>query len=486
LAAGKKLYEEQCSGCHGVKGEGDGSKTAGKEVPSWAKQERLAKLSAQDIAAIIAAGQGDMPAFNNLSEEDRLSLAVYIRNLTYSSTAQNTASTGSESSSTREPSSTTPDSQSTNATPVAQADVPVGTLVIQGKITAQGDGIETGGLPVKLLGFEGMNQTLEQKATSSAEGTYEFKVENKTGMAYMVQADYEGNPYNSDILHSKDVIESPANLPVVIYPTTTDTSALSIDRMHVFFDFSVPGKVQIAELFILSNAGQAVVVSNDPEKPAVTFRLPAGAADLQFQGGALGDRFVETKDGFGDLSAVEPGKGQHQVLFSYTLPYGKKLDLAIPVPMDAAAAVVMMPEGGVRIQSSQLTDAGKRDVQGVPYNLYSASNLSAGSDLSIKLSGNMGGVGSQPESTTSGMVIGLGVFGLVLIGAGIWLFRSRGAIEADSAGSDTKPAETETEDGLLDAILALDDLHQAGEIPEVAYQQRRADLKARLKALKGS
>jgi hypothetical protein len=36
----------------------------------------------------------------------------------------------------------------------------------------------------------------------------------------------------------------------------------------------------------------------------------------------------------------------------------------------------------------------------------------------------------------------------------------------------------------LDAIVALDDLYQAGELPETAYQQRRADLKERLRKIR--
>jgi hypothetical protein len=39
---------------------------------------------------------------------------------------------------------------------------------------------------------------------------------------------------------------------------------------------------------------------------------------------------------------------------------------------------------------------------------------------------------------------------------------------------------------LLDAILALDDQFQTGELSEEAYRRRRAELKARLKDKLGS
>jgi mono/diheme cytochrome c family protein len=489
LETGKTLYDAQCAVCHGQNGQGDGSQAAGKSIPDWSKQDRLAKLSGQEIAAVIASGRGSMPAFGTLNQDERLALAVYVRQLTFASSTRQTADSGTQTSPTSESAANPPEGPTsepgTEATPAAQVEAANGKLVIRGKITAQGEGIETGGQAVKLVGFEGMDQVMEESTTSAADGTYEFQVENKPAMAYMVQIEYEGFSYNSDILHSQDVIESPADLPVSIYPTTTDTSAISIDRMHVFFDFSVPNTIQVVELFIISNSGPAVVVAESPEKPALAFRLPGGAADLQFESGGLGDRYVETSDGFGDLSAVGPGQGQHQVLFSYSLPYDKKLDLAIPVPMDVGAAVVMMPQGGVKMQSAQLVAAGSRDVQGITFDLFTGADLAAGSDLTMNLSGKVRAESAAAPSSLSGLLIGLGAFGLVLIGTGVWFFRLRAAQGRDElAEAEGESGESETIDSLLDAILTLDDLHQAGKLPEEAYQQRRADLKAQLKALK--
>jgi hypothetical protein len=41
--------------------------------------------------------------------------------------------------------------------------------------------------------------------------------------------------------------------------------------------------------------------------------------------------------------------------------------------------------------------------------------------------------------------------------------------------------EFDSEEEILDALIALDDLHRAGKIPDETYQQRRAELRARLK-----
>jgi len=83
-------------------------------------------------------------------------------------------------------------------------------------------------------------------------------------------------------------------------------------------------------------------------------------------------------------------------------------------------------------------------------------------------------------------VIGLAVFGVALAGGGFWFFRQRRAAAAATAdGEYIEPEPVETSESILDAIVALDDLYQAGELPEEAYKERRAELKARLKELRG-
>ena len=81
------------------------------------------------------------------------------------------------------------------------------------------------------------------------------------------------------------------------------------------------------------------------------------------------------------------------------------------------------------------------------------------------------------------------VFGVALIVGGLWLFsRTRREERDDEADEDiTLEAEpdlaTEDVDTLMDAIIALDDLYREGQLPEEAYRQRRAELKARLAEL---
>jgi LPXTG-motif cell wall-anchored protein len=210
--------------------------------------------------------------------------------------------------------------------------------------------------------------------------------------------------------------------------------------------------------------------------------LPEGATNLQLEDGQLGERYVETSGGFGDTTPIRPGISQHQVVFSYDLPYKRKLQFAQSLQLPVSAVVMLIPEDGLRVKSEQLADMGVRDVQGVNYRMYSSGQLEAGSDLAMTISGRPGGGSLIPTTGSStSLLIGLLAFGVALVGVGIWLYRRYQSGEKDQADADvsegaleeTSPSDPEE---LLDAILALDDQYQAGDLPEGAYRQRRAEL----------
>jgi mono/diheme cytochrome c family protein len=477
LEQGKAVYDQNCASCHGEAGEG------GENAPDWSQQDRLAMFSALELEAVVANGQGSMPAYaDQLSADDRSAAVSYVRSLTFAGAG----APGDQQAAENQSGENRPEAQ---ATPVEAAAVPEAnpsaerTITVRGSITSMGGEIVPEGLTVTLFGFAGMDQVSETSTVSAADGSYEFKdVQVNEDMAYMVTVDKGGTSFNSDILHSADVMGDTVELPVTIFESTSDASSLNADRLHIFFDFSQADVVQVVELFIVTNPSGMLVVPVSDSQPALAFTLPAGAANLQFDGGSLGDRFVAMEGGFGDLSPIQPEPQQHQVLFSYELPYPRKLDLNIPLPMDVSAAVVMLPPGMIKLESDQLMAAGERDVQGMTFQLFTASNLPAGSNLQINLSGKVDSSSPSASGNLSGLIIGLGAFGLVLVGAGLWFFQQRRA-PVEEVEDETIPVADETEDDLLDAILALDDLYKAGNLPVEAYQQRRAELKDRLRML---
>ncbi len=356
-------------------------------------------------------------------------------------------------------------------------------------MTSAGGAALPAGLKVTLAGFDAMKQTWSADSTLNADGTFRFDdVQVQTGRTFMATIDYQNVTFISDPLHAADMTPGqPAALTVAVSEVTSDTKTLSADRMHLFFDFSQVGVIQVAELFVITNSGDKAVSAGAIDQPALKFDLPQGAQNLSFEDGSLGDgRYVKTDTGFGDLATIF-SKEQVQVLFGYEMPYsGGKQAISIPVTLPVEQVVVMVPSGGITVESGQLNSAGTRDVQGTSIQLFTSGSLASGAKLDLSLSGEPQGSAAAGNGGTNELVIGLGAFGLVLVAAGVWLYSRRRTEteEIETEGEELPAGEEETTaELLLDAIVALDDLYQAGELPEAAYQQRRAELKARYKAI---
>jgi mono/diheme cytochrome c family protein len=504
LQTGEILYDENCSRCHGVSGQGDGAVAGSLSTPvsDFTDQARMAEKSSAALFETISKGSGtDMPAFDRageghaqLSEEQRWSLASYLRTLSFTNSADSRVEVNAASEITSTPLAGT----------IAESAQITSTLAstpsLSGAVTVRlinGSGGEVPAeLPVTLYGFDSMQLVYTDTLSSPLGDEVVFNdVPKPAGRAFLAGVDYQNLTIGSDVAVVEDAT-TPLTLTVTIFETTTDQSDLVVDRMHVFFDFSDPEQVQVVEVFVISNPTNKAVVAAEEGGPVVSFPLPEGATSLQFQDGSLGDRYLETPEGFADTQSVRPGTGEYQVIFAYNVPYKRKLELSLPMSLPVDSAVVMLPEVGVKVKSDQLQAGGEKDVQGTTYLMYSGGGLSPDNPLVMELSGRARGSSTNlltgAENRTS-LLIGLGAFGVTLILVGVWLFRKNHTDGEDEEDEDDEDGNQEVDSGdipndpeaLMDAIIALDDLYKAGELPEEAYQQRRAALKEKLNRVVG-
>ena len=483
---GETLYKAGCAGCHGEQGRGDGPDASGLTLPDLTDQAFMAGKSDADFFQAISRGiEPGMPAFGDQFSQDEIwALSSYLRALTFSQSASPLASQV-----TIVP-ETPPGTIETLPAPATDSGLLMGTIT--GQVINASEGVVPEELTLTLHGIEDMQAVLTQTVGVQADGSFAFEnVEMPVGRAFIITTSYADTAYSSDI----GIVEegtTTLNLPLEIYDTTTDSSILVADRLHLFFEFLDDQTLRVIQLYVISNPTSKTLVPGADGEPAVRFILPEGATNLEFQDGALGGRYVETENGFGDMFAVPPGAGSYEVLYAFTMPYDRKLDLAQPVSIPVDAVVILIPEDGVKIKSDTLVDGGTRDVQGAKYHLYNGSNLMVGDTLRMSISGRpTTGQPTLPGGSTTNIVIGLGVFGLALILAGVWLYSRTRKIDEDEEAKDEllekdSGAEEENTETLIDAIIALDDLFQAGELPEEAYLKRRAELKARLEAQMGS
>lgn len=501
IAQGKSLFDANCPNC----------------ADKFKDLEKMSALSEADLIGMIRKGDQGIPAFGSkFSDSDASAVAAYLRTLTFAApvaavpatpttapvstetpaTISGTpaaaetpmtpavAGTGTLQSTTTEAATTT---QATTGTPGTAA---AGVGNISGTVQMANNASLPAGLTVTLRGFDhAQDQTtqttspqevLTKTGTVAADGTFVFEnVELPVNRIYIAEVSYSGVQYQSDFTAVK-AGDTKLSLPAVkVYETSSDASLLTVDQVHLYSDFATQGTAQFIEIFSFSNnSDKAVIISTDGS--SIPFiKLPDGAQGSGYQAGQNSAPFVSADKGV----AVVPSDTPYSIIGFFNLPYDKQVVVKQPFAINAASVLLLIPEG-MTVDSKQLASAGVQAIQNNNYQEFSAKNFKAGDTLSFTVSGSPK-AGSATTTTPNtpntqqGLLIGAGALGLALIVAGVWLYlrdRRRGQ-------DDDEEDEFESVDEVMDAMLALDDLHRAGKISDEAYQKRRDELKEILKEM---
>ncbi len=498
VQSGKALYETHCTECHGA----DGRQSS---AASLADQQRMAALSNRDLALLMQQGIAPAMPAANLSDVDATHLAAYVRTFTFA-----TFGVAAEASApTLQPAAATPESTPAESTASAAAPLqPRG--IISGTITNASGGKIPAGLKVILhtfihdLAAQQFTEGETRETTVSAQGTYRFDdLPLAPTDVYYVSVEYGGVTYQSATASPAQDESKEYNLPITIYETTTDTSSLAISTAHILLDYSSPGKIQVVEFLVLANTGNKAIVAVETGQPVIEIPLPQGYQNLQFEDGVLGGRFLQTADGFGDTLPIRPtgSQGESSIVFAFDMPYeadssplaglfgGQKFELTQTFTLNVSALNLLVPQG-VKAEGMNFTDSGEQSMgAGFTFHLYQLANgLEAGQTFTAKISGAP--VANTAASSQSGdskrnLIIGVGALGAVLILAGVFFYWHDRQAQPEEEDFDVEEEDEETlsEEDILDAIIALDDQFRAGNLTEEAYQERRAELKAKLRHL---
>lgn len=343
--------------------------------------------------------------------------------------------------------------------------------MIRGRVTnGTPGGPVPAGIEVTLSGYEAGSEVFQRAATTAEDGTFVFaEVPAVPDRIYGVRAAYQEVLYYSEGARLVEGQPGP-ELPVIAYETTPDRLALHIERLHVLFDFSTDGRVQVIELWVLSNRGDRTIVAA-PGEGVVEVSLPQGAADLAFEDDSPAERYLLTTDGFADREPVLPGTGTSQFVFRYWLEYDGRLAFSRGVNYPVNAVVILVPGGGIQVRGEGLRDLGVQTMSGQPVQTYERGAISPGAALDIELSG-LPGAGATTDSVgMTNLLIGLGLLVLLLAGAGVWWFED---------GRAARRGKERRAEALLNTIAALDDALEAGRIGAAEHHRRREALKSEL------
>ncbi len=487
IAQGKSLFDAHCPDC----------------ASKFSDMKTMAALSEDDIVAIIKKGQGDIPAFGaKFTDEQALDVAIYIRTLTFAvtpptatitATPAATAVPPTTSGSASSPATTaTVAATASGSTPEATATAVMvsptvtnapGTGTVSGSIQMN-NGTLPSNLTVTLHGFDQSQsqatpqETVTLKATPAPDGTFKFdNVAMADNRLFTAEVDYKDVQYQSTPATATAGTSNLTLSPVKLYDTTTDINALSLEQIHLDFDFATQGQAQVYEIYAFTNPGDKSVLISTDGATIPFIKLPAGAQNVNYMADTSSSPFVGAgKNGI----AAPPSQKPYAIIASFTMPYQGQLEIQQPLAIDSPSMVLLLPQG-MKASGVQLTDNGLQTIQNNSYETYSASNLKAGDTVDFTITG------SPPASTTTPannsptwLFMAAGLLGLALIGIGAWFFVRD---QRQASASDEEEDKFESADEVMDAILALDDLHRAGKIQDDIYRMRRAELKEILKGM---
>jgi mono/diheme cytochrome c family protein len=475
----------------------------------FSSQKMMSALSENDLVDLIKNGAGaqSVPAFGkDFTDDEALAVAAYLRSLTFAAPLaaptpfdQTQGEPVPATEAVVNADSGTPSAEATLAegTPQAEVTSEAVTVANMGKVSGSIEN-QTGAdllsdIKVTLHGYEhggDMNaaplEIVTLEGVANPDGTFVFEnVEILESRIYLAETTVNGLTYQSEFAVVEAGMTDVSLTPITVHATTEDFSVLKIESLQIFFDLANADSAQIFAVYSITNAsGKTVVVKMGDATDIPFIAFPTGAEGLGYEATQDTAPFMPIDGGF----AMPPSEAPYGLIAYSSVPNAKEIAVSQTALLPIDGITLLLP-AGVQAEGKTLTKGGAQAMDTMNFQVYTSSGLAENESLDFTLTG-------APETATAvnpdptqnkNLLIGIGALGVALILAGGWLFWR------DSFGSaqDRRKREEEVEDeedhefedpeSLMDAIIALDDLHRAGKIPDEAYQQRRSELKDALK-----
>ena len=433
IEAGALIYADKCAACHGPEGLGDGELANGLAFAPAPLGDPDFAQAADPLEWYRAVTVGNldrlMPGFVSLTDQQRWDVVGYALSLSATTTR-------------------------TNESNVASALEPALQLVtVTGMIFNGSAGASLPAeLEVSLLAYDGDQEVVNEQVSAGSDGSFKFEdLEYVPGRLFFSTVDHGGLTYRSDVVHAASD-GSAVELPITIFETTNDPSAMRVERLHLIFDYPAEDILRVLELWILANDSDRVLTM------PLQIALPEGATNLIFEDGDLGGRYQITDDGFLDLEPIPPGTGIDHLVFGFDLPIDQSVNFDQRMLHTVDAVSVLIPENGPRV--SGLQDLGEQDFGGLRMQSYSTGTLVSDDTLSFRVSAP-----STTSSPPTAAIVGAGALVISTLVAGrFWI----------GARRSRQPIGHQD---LVLAIARLDDDYEAGELSEREWRRQRDRLK---------
>ena len=487
IARGQELFETNCADC---------------STDFFQDQAKMSALSGVELARIVRQGDDGVPAFGAaLSDEEVWAVVAYVRTLSFDAgpIVSAPASSATPESVVTEAPAETEAQAGEIAAGTAEATEPEATTVAKAGFGTVSGSIEnkTGTelpsqLTVTLRGYDhganpsaGPQEVFSQEGAVDANGSFVFEnIEMPLNRIFIAELAYDGMELQSDFAIVEEGNTRLALPPIALYKKTEDTSALVVDEARIFFEYGTD-VVQVFNVYSFRNPGDEMIVVKLNEKGEIPFiKSPGGSSGSAYEFTQDSEPFQQIENGF----AIPPSEGSYGLIAFASVPKANEFEFSQEFALPATKVTIFVPEG-ITISSPQSTDLGVQAIQDFNFHIYEMGSVNAGEALNFSVAGTPqetdASSTSAPGAVSSNqnLLIGAGALGVALILAGAWMYLRDRNREEEASDEHQDDDEFDSSDDVIDAIIALDDLHRARKISEAAYQKRRAELKEILKGM---
>jgi hypothetical protein len=285
---------------------------------------------------------------------------------------------------------------------------------------------------------------------SARDGRFRFRyaMTGDPQALYFVSARYEGIAYFSPPLRADTVRAEDAD--IIVYATTTDTSALRTQGRHLVVSAARAEDREIAEVFELENTATQTIVARDSTTPLWSIGLPDDARS----------------------PAVAPG----DVTAAAVIFRGGRAELYAPIAPGVRQLVVLLEEPRATVDGAGLREVAPAPIEDRQFHRFLAQDAAATSVVRVTL--------PAPVSRNNAalQILGVVVALLMIAALATWIVRRRGAPLAPDA-STAAPAAVHVE-RLIAELATLDARFEREPNPtaetRASYERDRAGLKARI------
>lgn len=482
IAKGKELFEANCADC---------------STDFFRDQANISSLSGVELARIVQQGNDQVPPFGaTFSDNEVWATAAYLRTLSLDTAPIVSAPAASATSDAVTDTETLPPAEA--GTPAAEGTaveateepgvVQEGFGTVNGSIDNQTGTDLPSDLTVTLRGYDhgadpsaGPQEVFTVEGPVDEDGSFTFEdLEFPPSRIFIAEVTFDGMDLQSGFGIIEEGTTSVSLSPITLYGKTEDTSGLVMDETRIFLEYGTDS-VQIFHVYSFQNPSDKIIVVKLNENGEIPFiKAPEGSSEFGYEPTQDSERFLPIENGF----AIPPSVNTYGMIAFASLPNAREFEVNQEFVLPSGAVTVFVPEG-VTIENDKSTDLGVQAIQDFNFHIYELGAVSAGETVSLTISGTPQEPAAAPEETASNqnLLIGAGALGVALILAGAWMYLRDRKVEEDTDSEAVDDNEFETSDDVIDAIVALDDLHRARKISEEAYQKRRTELKEILKGM---